>query len=74
MFGWGEDSPDTDDDDILATEFLLKLADEALLDLVEGLEEAVWDVDEDGFSGGGNVRSQWRLRCRDRGGRFLARR
>ena len=55
VFGWGENSPDTNNDDILAAEFLLELADEALLDLVEGLEEAVWDVDEDGFSGGGNV-------------------
>lgn len=55
LLGGRQNAADTYNHDITARELLLELTDKALLDLVEGLEQAVRDVNEDGLAGSGNV-------------------
>jgi hypothetical protein len=45
LLGGRENTADSDDDNIAAAEFLLKLANEALLNLVERFEETERDLD-----------------------------
>ena len=45
LLGGRENTADTDDDNITSAEFLLKLANETLLNLVERFKETVRDLD-----------------------------
>lgn len=49
----GEDAAVGDDDDVATAELLLELTHQALLDLVERLQQAVWDLQ--GTGGGEGV-------------------
>ena len=55
LVGVAEDGALSDDEDVAAGELLLELADELLVDLVEGLEELVGDVKDDGLLAGSAV-------------------
>ena len=55
LVGVAEDGALGDDEDVAAGELLLELADELLVDLVEGLEELVGDVEDDGLLAGSAV-------------------
>lgn len=55
LVGVAEDGALGDDEDVAAGELLLELADELLVDLVEGLEELVGDVKDDGLLAGSAV-------------------
>ena len=52
LVGVAEDGTLGDDEDVAAGELLLELADELLVDLVEGLEKLVGDVEDDGLLAG----------------------
>ena len=46
----GQDAANANNDNITTAEFLLKLADETLLDLVERFEQAERNLDQDSFA------------------------